>query len=194
MAMNELKRLNFLNSENSLYILEMYENYFQNTESLGKIQQFIESYLQIEDERFLQLTAVEEFHQAFELDQKKTICFLSSLARYLKNDLRFNLEYVHSNRFVKNQTILRDSIYQAFSMFSCQNRDDLELELMIKYELLVWNKGEKNYSRSLELVEEMLSICADSKSKGRTLFKPKSDIIHPLASFNNPEMYIQAPI
>lgn len=191
MAMNELKRLNLLNSENSLYILEMYENYFQNTESLGKIQQFIESYLQIEDERFLQLTAVEEFHQAFELDQKKTICFLSSLARYLKNDLRFNLEYVHSDRFVKNQTILRDSIYQAFSMFSCQNRDDLELELMIKYELLVWNKGEKNYSRSLELVEEMLSICADSKSKGRTLFKPGSDIIHPLASFNNPEMYIQ---
>ena len=44
---------------------------------------------------------------------------------------------------------------------------------------------------SLELVEEMLSICADSKSKGRTLFKPRSDIIHPLASFNNPEMYIQ---
>ena len=73
MAMNELKRLNFLNSENSLYILEMYENYFQNTESLGKIQQFIESYLQIEDERFLQLTAVEEFHQAFELDQKDNL-------------------------------------------------------------------------------------------------------------------------
>lgn len=189
--MNELKRLNFLKSENRSYILEMYENYFQNSESQGKIQQFIESYVQIEDVRFLQLTAVEEFNQAFELDQKKTICFLSSLARYLKNDLRFNIESVHSGRFVNNQTILRNSIYQAFSMFSCQSRDDLELKLMIKYELLVWNKGEKNYSRSLELVEEMLSICADSKSKGRTLFKPGSDIIHPLASFNNPEMYIQ---
>jgi len=174
-----------------MYILEMYENYFQNTESGGKIQQFIESYVQIEDVRFLQLTAVEEFNRAFELNQKKTISFLSSLVRYLKNDLRFNMESVHSDRFVKNQRILRDSIFQAFSMFSCQNRDDLELELMIKYELLVWNKGEKNYSRSLELVEEMVSICADSKSKGRTLFKPGCDIIHPLASFNNPEMYIQ---
>jgi len=189
--MNEHKRLNFLNSENSLYILEMYENYFQNSESEGKIQQFIESYVQIEDAKFLQLTAIEEFSQAFNNDGKRTICFLSSLARYLKNNLQFNVESLNSDQIKTNQKILRDSIYRSISMFSCNNRDDKELELMIKYELLVRNKESKNYSKSLELIEEMLNTCSDAESKGIRLFEKESGILHFLASFNDPRMYIQ---
>ena len=75
MAMNELKRLNFLNSRIACTFLKC-TKIIQNW-IIGKIQQFIESYLQIEDERFLQLTAVEEFHQAFELIKKRqSVSFL----------------------------------------------------------------------------------------------------------------------
>ena len=188
--MDREERLRFLLLKENTFIQEMYENYFENRESFGDIKRFIFGYFRLNDEKLLRSAALEEFRESFQSDSTTTVSFLSALGRYLKNDLNLKSD-LDNSEYIEYQKILREAVYQSFSIFSCQNQSDLELELMLDYELVVRNKEKKNYSRSLEIVKEMSSKCAHSRSEGRRLFGGKSHLIHPLNTFSGPEVYIQ---
>ena len=188
-------------------VQEMFESYFENKPSI-KIDEQINSFLN-KNHSLTKLNAIKVFRESFDKEPHKTICFLSALRRYLRIDNNNNLfnskKINHFETIDASKKELKQAIIEAISTFgkyySYGNKEleklefygneELELLLLIKYELVVFNKEQRNYTRALQLIEEMLAICKRSKEKeGRKLFE-NDNYVHFLLSFDDPQKYIE---
>ena len=176
-----------------IMVQEMFESYFENKPSI-RIDEQINSFLN-KNHSLTKLNAIKVFRESFDKDPHKTICFLSALRRYLRIDNNNNL--FNSKKRNQFETIdaskkeLKQAIIEAISTFGQDySYGNKELELLIKYELVVFNKEQRNYTRALQLIEEMLAICKRSKEKDCNLFE-NDNYVHFLLSFDDPQKYIE---
>ena len=180
----------------SKLVQHMFESYFENSSS-PRIDQEIDSFIK-QNQSLTKLNAINAFRELYDeygIESKiQTICFLSALRRYLRIDLNNNSlntkKKTDANAIDERKKELRDAIIEAISMF-CQNdySGSRELTLLMKYELVVFNKEQRNYTRALQLIDEMHEICEDAK-EGERLFTYRENPIHFLLSFNDPQKYI----
>lgn len=187
-------------------VQEMFESYFENKPSI-KIDEQINSFLN-KNHSLTKLNAIKVFRESFDKEPHKTICFLSALRRYLRIDNNNNLfnskKINHFETIDASKKELKQAIIEAISTFgkyySYGNKEleklefygneELELLLLIKYELVVFNKEQRNYTRALQLIEEMLAICKRSKEEDCNLFE-NDNYVHFLLSFDDPQKYIE---
>lgn len=176
-----------------IMVQEMFESYFENKPS-NRIDEQINSFLN-KNHSLTKLNAIKVFREFFNEKPHKTICFLSALRRYLRIDNDNNL--FNSKKRNQFETIdaskkeLKQAIIEAISTFGQDySYGNKELELLIKYELVVFNKEQRNYTRALQLIEEMLAICKRSKEKDCNLFE-NNNYLHFLLSFDDPQKYIE---
>ena len=176
-----------------IMVQEMFESYFENKPS-NRIDEQINSFLN-KNHSLTKLNAIKVFREFFNEKPHETICFLSALRRYLRIDNDNNL--FNSKKRNQFETIdaskkeLKQAIIEAISTFGQDySYGNKELELLIKYELVVFNKEQRNYTRALQLIEEMLAICKRSKEKDCNLFE-NNNYVHFLLSFDDPQKYIE---
>lgn len=187
-------------------VQEMFESYFENKPS-NRIDEQINSFLN-KNHSLTKLNAIKVFRESFDKEPHETICFLSALRRYLRIDNHNNL--FNSKKRNQFETIdagkkeLKGAIIEAISTFGkyypygnkeldeleFYGKKEFELLLLIKYELVVFNKEQRNYTRALQLIEEMLAICKRSKEEDCNLFE-NDNYVHFLLSFDDPQKYIE---
>ena len=181
----------------SKLVQHMFESYFENSSS-PRIDREINLFIK-QNQSLTKLNAINAFRELYDeygIESKiQTICFLSALRRYLRIDLNHNSfdtkKKTDSNAIDERKKALRDAIIEAISIFSQNDYSgSRELDLLMKYELVVFNKEQRNYTRALQLIDEMHEICEDAAKEGERLFTYRENPIHFLLSFNDPRKYI----
>ena len=187
------RKITFEDLTSPIMVQEMFESYFENKPS-NRIDEQINSFLN-KNHSLTKLNAIKVFREFFNEKPHKTICFLSALRRYLRIDNDNNL--FNSKKRNQFDTIdaskkeLKQAIIEAISTFGQDySYGNKELDLLIKYELVVFNKEQRNYTRALQLIEEMLAICKPSKEEDCNLFE-NDNYVHFLLSFDDPQKYIE---
>lgn len=171
-------------------VQEMFESYFENTHSV-RIDQQINSFI-IQNKPLTKLKAISTFRELLNHDDVSTICFLSALRRYLKIDSKIKssdlVEENLSKTIHDGKKELSEATIEAISML--QGYTSGFAELLMMYELVVFNKEQRNYSRALQLIDEMLPISKDPNTYKRD-FPTKHKYVHFLLSFDDPQKYIE---
>ena len=183
-------KITFQELTSSKMVQEMFESYFDNTPSV-RINEQINTFI-IQNKPLIKLNAIKAFRELLIFDDVSTICFLSALRRYLKIDNSINSDDKNEQHLIKTirdgKEELREATIEAISML--QGYTSGFAELLMMYELVVFNKEQRNYSRALQLIDEMLSIFKDPNTYKRD-FPTKDEYVHFLLSFDDPQKYIE---
>ena len=183
-------KITFQELTSSKMVQEMFESYFDNKPS-ARINEQINSFI-IQNKPLIKLNAIKAFRELLIFDDVSTICFLSALRRYLKIDNSINSDDKNEQPLIKiirdGKEELREATIEAISML--QGYTSGFAELLMMYELVVFNKEQRNYSRALQLIDEMLPISKDPNTYKRD-FPTKDEHVHFLLSFDDPQKYIE---
>lgn len=153
-----------------------------------------------------------EFIEHYRKDKFPTLTLISSLRRYLGN-IRTETDHIAQNVDSGIKRNERDEsedlekckemkkalisvlvcIYDESILVNPNKEESIEktvATMIIAYELAIWSKIEKNYHRTLDILDALININSLRKKEIINFFQSNS-ITHPLACFNNPLIFIE---